>query len=267
MQHYLEKYYKYFNIVETFYLKSIARGFGLSYNNRSKCLLKGEKMSFELELILNIPLFACALFAAIYGVLIISRNNTPLYFNIIVLGVECAVVGFIYVVVNLVSGGFDASSFNLSVFAYLGFLFSVFTANFGIIDSLIDDKSKELRKYRVFPRPLILLAAAVCISLFIFGKADIYLTIAHSVVIMSASMAMQYSLKHFLIPDVEGGIASCIREYNLLAFIIEIFIVAELFFTNLEIDLGVTICDYIAWPLFAALLPVLRKGIKKWNQI
>ena len=76
--------------------------------------------------------------------------------------------GKLYQVVRLLTGGEICGQFQLGVSGCIGSLMFLFSANFGAMDRIADDKSKALRKYRI-----IALAAPAAVAalyaLFVFS--------------------------------------------------------------------------------------------------
>ncbi len=59
--------------------------------------------------------------------------------------------GRLYQVVRLLTVGDIFDRFQLGILGVLGSLLFLFSANFGMMDSLADDGSKEYVKYRIIP--------------------------------------------------------------------------------------------------------------------
>ncbi len=73
-------------------------------------------------------------------------------------------------------------------------------------------------------------------------------------------------MKHLIIFDVKGGKVDSIRKFNLMCIIFEILILSEvgLYCYNLE-NLTV-VAEVLIGIMYVIFLPILYKGVKKWNQ-
>lgn len=66
----------------------------------------------------------------------------------IVPSVGCIFFGRLYQVVRLLTGGDIANEFQLGILGVIGSLMFFFSANFGAMDSLADDGSKEYNYFK-----------------------------------------------------------------------------------------------------------------------
>ena len=99
-------------------------------------------------MIANIIGFVCALFGFIYGGIKFFRPRQALYAQMITLALGCNAFGRLYYIVRLLTSGFITGSIQLGFFGIVGSFMFFFSSNFGTLDSLLDDRSKEFRKYR-----------------------------------------------------------------------------------------------------------------------
>ena len=115
----------------------------------------------ELLLIGNIITCVGALGGFIYGAVRFFRPKAAVYPQMITLASGVIVFGRLYQIIRLIAVGELFERFHLGDLAAIGSLLFLFSANFGLMDSLVDDGSKELKQYRIVPlaAPAVVLAA------------------------------------------------------------------------------------------------------------
>ena len=69
----------------------------------------------------------------------------------ITLAVGCMTFAKLYQAVRILTSGDILNEFQLGVIGVIGSLLFIFSANFGLMDSLADDGSKEYFRYRIIP--------------------------------------------------------------------------------------------------------------------
>ena len=213
----------------------------------------------------NTVVFVCALIGFGYGIRKLVRGKKAVFPKMVTGAVGCIALGRMYQLVKMATGGRIEGEFQLGILGVLGCMMFFFSANFGLMDKIADDGSKELRKYRIaaFAAPalsLTIFLTSICFS-------DIILPIkilagAATVFIMPASY---FNLKHFLLPDVDLGIIKCLKSYNLLVLIFCFLSEAEM------IALIYKIWD-LEWLIAAAMgivilgiVPSVKNGMDKWT--
>jgi len=129
---------------------------------------------------------------------------------------------------------------------------------------LVDNRSKELTKYRVisFAAPLVVMAAYA----YLFFKLDLmFEKVFFAFVFVIIAMSSYYSLKHIIIPDVEYGIIDSIRSYSVVALIMAAFYVENIVASKLDLEvLKITSCIGLCI-LYLAIIPIMERGSKKWT--
>ena len=183
----------------------------------------------------------------------------------ITLAVGCMAFGRLYQVVRLLTGGEILNSFQLGLFGIIGSLMFLFSANYGAIDSLADDGSKEFTKYRIVSVAAPLVAAALYF-IFIFAADTAKLTkIIYGIITVFVMLASYFHLKHLIFPDVDFGVINCLKPYNLLALIYSFICMAEMIFLSLNSEIGILIVGVIMGGLLIGIVISVERGIKKWT--
>ena len=168
--------------------------------------------------------------SAIWGMTVSFKKRGALFLQIVACGLGCMALGYIFVFALKITAPESAlasltSGFNIGLLGIFGMFAFIFSASYGQIDGLGDDKSKELRKYRLLAliAPIVSL---IILALIVFSGLELYMQIIYVVLFLPAILASYYNLKHLIIPDVELGILDSIRKYNLLALIMIVLVLA-----------------------------------------
>lgn len=218
-----------------------------------------------MEKYLVLALTICALFGYIYGMIRFFRRGTALYARMIVLGIGCAMMGRLFETLQLFIIGEIHSGFQIGVLGVVGSFLFLFTSNYGQMNSLVDDGSKSLRKYRLIAC-LAPLAVAGIYAFYYSRVGFCEIAVVHAVESAIIALAAFYHLKHLIIPDVENGLIDCIRPYNLLALIYAFLCMAEIVVSCMPVaDVFMIILFVLLSLLMLTIVPVLERGVKKWT--
>ena len=209
----------------------------------------------NLILISNIFTCVCAFAGFMFGALKFFAPKKAVYAQMITLAAGCMAFGRLYQVVRILTGGEILTEFQLGVLGVIGSLIFLFSANFGLMDSLADDKSKEYLKYRIIP-----LAAVI-----LFAQTPLLMKIVGGVITLAASGASYYNLKHLIFPDVDFGVIKCLKLYNLLALVYEFTCIAEMVFNRSENGVAAMVTGVILGAVLLAITPAVERGMKKWT--
>ena len=219
----------------------------------------------KLYLIANIIGFVCALFGFIFGGIKFFRPRQALYAQMITLALGCNAFGRLFYIVRLLTGGFITGSVQLGFFGIVGSFMFFFSSNFGTLDSLLDDKSKEFKKFRLIS----LIAPAVFLAMYIlfFLTADISTIwkILGAVLTIFAALSAYYNLKHLIFPDVDFGVVKCLRPYNLLVLVYTLSVFVECIGLSRDNAVLTLICCIVTGVISAAMMPLIVRGLKKWR--
>ncbi|MEG0571336.1 MAG: hypothetical protein RR497_06805 [Oscillospiraceae bacterium] len=217
----------------------------------------------ELEWIIQLILLLSSGIAFVGGVAQFFKKGVPLFSQIVICGLGCMMLGWLFNTVALLTGqipeGFNVGKLGLAG----GFLF-LFSASFGQMNGLVDGGEKIYRKYRT----LSLLAPALIIAIYtpvLFSEASVEAKCVDAVLCLIFALSSYFNLKHLIIPDVDFGILKSIRGYNLLALLLSILSTVNLVTIDLEWTIFQLIISALIAALYIAIIPVLAKGAKKWT--
>lgn len=214
---------------------------------------------------LSLAMTLCACVGFNYGLARFFRERKALYTRMIVFGIGSAMLGRLFETLSLFAFGEIPSGFHIGVLGIVSSFLFFYTANFGQMDSLVDDGSAKFRKYRMIG----MIAPVVILILYIlylknteFGAGAIVRAIEAIVI----ALAAYYHLKHLVIEDVDYGIIRSIRGYNLVALIYAVLCMLEMILTASPYSIIWTvIVDLLICVILLIFIPVLEKGVKKWT--
>lgn len=222
-------------------------------------------MVLKLYLIANIIGFVCSLFGFIYGAVVFFRPKKAVYAQMITLSFGCSAFGRLFYIVRLLSSGFITGSVQLGFFGIVGGFMFFFSSNFGLMDTLIDDKSKEYMKYRL----IAIIAPALFVTTYavLFIPADITLMwkILGGVITVPIALSTYFNLKHLIFPDVDYGVAKCLRPYNFLVLVYSVAILLETVALSRDNALMALVCCIVTGLISVAVMPLVVRGVKKWK--
>ena len=171
----------------------------------------------NLILIANAIVFGLALISFIYGATIFFKPKKALYGKMITFALLCIVFGRLFNVVRLLTNGNLYLNFQLGSLGIIGSFMFFFSSNYGTIDSLVDDGSKEFMKYRLIGCIAPAVSIVLYFPLFFAGHIPLLWKVQGAVLIVFVALCSYYHLKHIVIPDVDFGVLKNLRPFNLCA--------------------------------------------------
>ena len=223
-------------------------------------------MIFEIEMICNSLLCVGALFGFVYSLIKFFKPKKALYNKMVGCALGCMFIERLYRIVQFFVAGGIPLGFQIGAFGTIGCYMFLFTANYGSMDSLIDDGSAELKKYRriALAAPLTALVAATAM-LFMAAPIERRITCAIEELFVGASA--YYSLKHLIIPTKFADFLSGMRPFHIISLIMAAGTTLECIIMCDLSDIQALWCISSALLLIAllSLAPVLERGTKQWR--
>lgn len=193
------------------------------------------------------------------------KPRKPLYASMIVLGTGCIMIGRAYTFLRLITGLETEGIFHVGILGTVGAFAFFFSANFGQIDSLVDDGSKQFLKYRIISLSGIIAAAVIYIFI-LFSPAPTAEKVTDAVVFVTIAAASYFHIKHILIPDVDYGVVRCLRSYNICALSYGVLCMFELMSAaNGFTAFRVTVC-LLQCAVSLLIVPAMDMGVRKWSK-
>lgn len=217
----------------------------------------------NMYLVGNIILCLCAFVSSAYGGVVFFKPKKALYGKMIALAMICIVVGRLFNIVRLMTGGNLYENFQLGSLGIIGSILFFYTSNYGTLDSLVDDGSKKFIKYRIIG--LIASAVTVCMyfPLFFMGDTDKLWKIQGGVLLFFIALSSYYHLKHLVMPDVDFGIVKSLRPFNFLALLYMCSSVAECFAMSRRYEILTLITCCLSGLCVLTMIILTVKGLNK----
>ena len=216
-------------------------------------------------LYLSLALTVCAGIGFGYGLFRFFRDESALYVRMIIFGVGCAMLGRLFTTLLVLVNGDLFDGFNVGMLGIIGSFLFFFSANFGQMDSIVDDGSPKFRKTRIIALAAPLTVAVLwCVIAATYGidSSSIWVGIE----MLFVALASYYHLKHLIIEDVSFGLIRSIRSYNLLSLIYALLCIMEVLVMCFSLpNFCVVIVYVLECAVLLAFVPVLERGVKKWT--
>lgn len=194
-----------------------------------------------------------ALIGAVYGCCTVFRKKTPLFYRIIFFAVLTGLMGAVYTLLYTLLWEPAATGFHVGYLGSIGMFFFLFSSYYGALDSLADDHSPALRRYR-------LTAGLVAVVFFLLTALSVLTRPWLVLVLLPVGCSLHFALKHLIIPDVEMGIIRVMRPYNSIIVVLCCATACYMLSDGLLRQLG----DGITGLALALCLPLARNGVRKW---
>ena len=217
-----------------------------------------------MQLAMNLWILLCSLAGSIYGIYHFFRKGKALYLQMITASVICLLFARLFQVVHIVAERDLSTNFYIGLLGTAGSFMFLFSANYGQMDRLVDDKSARFRKTRIISTISSIAITLLYVLFYITAEGK---NVKYSVGITTIFMAtsVYYNFKHIIIYDVELGIVKQIKKYNIVAVVYTFLTMFSLIgeYCNVPIlymisCIGIGVCA-------ATIIPVLKGGVDKWT--
>lgn len=200
-----------------------------------------------------------------YGLFRFFRDKSALYVQMIVFGVGCAMLGRLFTTLLYLVNGELNEGFNVGMLGIIGSFLFFFSANFGQMDSIVDDGSPKFRKTRIISLAAPVTVVAVwCVIAAIYGINSTSVWVGIEMLFLA--LASYFHLKHLIIEDVSSGLIRSIRSYNLLSLVYALLCILEVLVDVFSLPAAVPIIVCVLeCAVLLAFVPVLERGVKKWT--
>ncbi len=214
--------------------------------------------------ITNCITFVCAGAAFAFGAFKYLRPKCPLYIQMIVMGVGCIMLGRLYQFLRIITGSSISDSAQLGMLGAAGAFAFFFSANYGQIDSLVDDGSDLFSKYSITA-----IIAPVCVAAlylgFVLSDVSAGFKIAMGLICLFIMPAAYYNLKHLMIPDIDYGVVRCQRKYNALALIYAFLYISSQTAMAAGHYSALAALDIVMGAISVLIVFAADRGVKQWK--
>ena len=222
-------------------------------------------MTHSFDVFISSLLCVSALVGFVYAVIRFFRPKQALYKKMVACALGCLFIERLYGIIQILVSGDVTEFFQIGTFGNIGCFMFLFSANYGTIDSLIDDGSDELKKYRriALIAPLVTVAIAV---LLLFSPSHPTRSITCAVEELFTGASAYYSLKHLIIPKKYSDLLSSLRPFHACSLLLAAGLITE------NIIWCYQVFSNIVWAIpyilliivMPAIAPLLERGMKKW---
>lgn len=211
--------------------------------------------------------FLASLGTFIYGVKHFFKKGKAYYLQIVTMAFGCYAMGSLYYLCQSITAEEVPEGFTAAYLGRIGFFLFLFTANFGQMDGLLDDRTPAFKNFRY-----IALIAPIAVALLYVPciLTDMLISTKISLVFMwlAAMCSSYYNFKHAIISDLGYGFVKAIRPYNICALILTFAeLILHILWANAD-DFGFVIIAVIS-ALFSVMCAVtmvaLKRGVEKWK--
>ena len=211
--------------------------------------------------------FLASLGTFIYGVKHFFKKGKAYYLQIVTMAFGCYAMGSLYYLCQSITAEEVPEGFTAAYLGRIGFFLFLFTANFGQMDGLLDDRTVAFKKFRY----LALLAPVAAALLYVpCILTDMLMSTKISLVFMwiAAMCSSYYNFKHAIISDLGYGFVKAIRPYNICALILTF---AELILHILWANAGncgfviIALVSLVFSVMCAVTMVALKRGVEKWK--
>ena len=211
--------------------------------------------------------FLASLGTFIYGVKHFFKKGKAYYLQIVTMAFGCYAMGSLYYLCQSITAEEVPEGFTAAYLGRIGFFLFLFTANFGQMDGLLDDRTPAFKKFRY-----IALIAPIAVALLYVPciLTDMLISTKISLVFMwlAAMCSSYYNFKHAIISDLGYGFVKAIRPYNICALILTFAeLILHILWANAD-DFGFVIIAVIS-ALFSVMCAVtmvaLKRGVEAWK--
>lgn len=215
--------------------------------------------SFYLEVVL----FAASFFAFLYGAIRHFKKDEALFLQIIICAVGSVALGQLCLIVMTLTAGAPVG-FHVGMLGGFGCAFFMFSASFGQIDGLCDDRSAAFKKYRLTAAlaPLLIILSY---GFVLFCGISFEMKIIYGAYFVFYAMPAHFFLKHLFLPDIEVGIVSSIRKYNAAGLMLVLVNIATIICRVNGLQTAEAVLMLVGAALYIPLIILLEKGILLWT--
>ena len=212
----------------------------------------------------NLIVFLASLCGFFYGAVTILSKKKALYLKMIALAVACILISRLFLILQHITHFEVAGHFNVSVLGMIGCFLFLLSANYGSMDSLVDDGSKKFSKYRRISWIIPVILAAVFVQIFFVG-ATLSTVLSSAAIMFFIFLSSKFHFKHIIFPDVDYGVVKCIRSYNLTALVLCFAVTFMMVSDAAGADIMYLIFSIVIAVCCVIILPILHRGVKKWT--
>lgn len=214
-----------------------------------------------------LPLLA-TLGTFIYGVKNFFKKGKAYYLQIVTMAMGCYAMGSFYHLCQSITTGDLADGFTAAYLGRIGFFLFLFTANYGQMDGLLDDRTPSLKKFRYIALIAPVTAALLYLPC-VLAEMPYSTKISLSFLWIAAIFSSYFNFKHAIISDLGYGFVKAIRPYNICALILTflelILQVLWAYYVNDYILIVIMVVTIIFSIVCILTMVTLKRGVEAWK--
>ena len=223
-------------------------------------------MNYNIEIICNSLLCLGALAGFLYSLIKFFKPKKAMYKKMVGCALGCLFIERLYEIVQYVIVGDLPQTFQIGTFGNIGCYLFLLSANYGAIDSLIDDRSAALKKYRyaALAAPAVAVGIGIVLLLSPSGPGR---TITCAIGELFTGASAYYSLKHLLIPKKHMDFLSSLKPFHALCLLLAVGLTTEnvIWCYQITVEAVWAVPYTLLFFTMPAIAPVLERGIRKWR--
>ena len=218
------------------------------------------------DTVANVTLCISALAGFVYSLIKVFGHRKSLYLKMVGCALGCLFLERLSTMVEIIVSSEMPDLFHVSTFGNIGYSMFMFSANYGTINSLTDDGSAALSKYRLRAclAPLLFAIAAIII---LISPANISVSIPCAIEVLFMGATAYYDFKAVIIPERYMGLLSSLTEFHILSLIMFLCLMNENVLWCYDIKSpALWALSYLPmYVILPTIMPVLVGGMNKWK--
>ena len=214
--------------------------------------------------LMSFIVFVLSMIGYAYGTHFFLVKRKALYTQMITAAVGCFMFSSLFEFLFLLAHKQAIVGFHVGMIGVIGGFFFFFTANYGQMDGLVDDRSNKFLKTRLIALIDPIVIIALYVVFFILVK-NTELRVVIGIVAMFIATSGYYNFKHIIIYDVELGIVDQIRLYNVLASVSGVLAMLRYIGQYAKINWLYYASSIAVAIVIMLITPVLKKGVMRWT--
>lgn len=192
------------------------------------------------------------------------KGNKILYLKIFVAAIGCLFLGELYKFTYVISFGQLPNMFNLEYLGIFGCFLFFTTANYGVMDHILDDGNKKNRSKRIASSILPIVIGALFL-LSVYYESNLSLKVMNFMLMIPVVLASYYSCKQLVFPDMGLLFLKLIKPCNILVLLMALLNAMNLLFRALENDTLNMVINYCLLFSCIILSLLIERSRRLWK--